>query len=346
MKRTLASVSATVLTAVVALSGTAPASADDDSLLGITADYDCLIENASADAVRVSVYVEDVPEDAKTGDKVTLSGRLDLGFTSTTTWSMVGTSLAQEFALDETTFGVVAVSGDDEQLLALDEIESTPATPPTDSTGMTISTPFTLEEYTVPDDSEEVTFMMPTGERVENTVSTSPEKVAFTAVVSQAYTYATFVPATTRKVACGVDADQAAAALVRLPVSAGAGTAAGVENISPETVAEVAALVDNASLNTSLNTSAAVSADLDVDAALDAPALADEAPAGVNDAIASAFPGLPQHTKIGGILIPAWLIVLLIALIPAAIVGYALHLRTRTMLAQIASGDVRARFAD
>jgi hypothetical protein len=308
--RRLLCLTGAALTAALLLS--APATAAEAGPTG-SANYVCNLTAGGSAKVSVTMSLDNVPASVTPGQTLRLGGTLTFGFTTQTALAThlllankVGVSSA-EFALDVVTAGksqtIRAVAVQGQQTAIGKPFE--------------LAAKVVLPDYTVPAKAAgEVVLSLPSKATLPNTVAKTPATVAFTTVLSENGLVGQ------RTLACAVSGTDTAPLITRIPVEAP----------TPATSAPSSA------------------------PALGAPALsAPISAAGLGPASASApatsaapqtrpvFDAIPPSTRHSGVFIPAWSLAVLALLVPVGALTYALSLRRRLHLMQLAAGTEGSR---
>jgi hypothetical protein len=164
-----------------------------------------------------------------------------------------------------------------------------------------------------------VSLSLPAKAKLDNEVAKAPAKVAFTAVLTGTGLLHE------RSLACALGDSDTTPLITRIPVDAPADTSAA----SPTGLASAPAALG-------------LSAPASAPALGSAPASA-QAPSATQAQTRPVFQAIPPTTRHSGVFIPAWSIVLLVLTFPLGALAYALSLRHRLRVMQLAAATTSTR---
>lgn len=306
--------------AIAALTATAlafptPASADTKS----KRDFECQVEGAASAATGVTLTL-DTPESVKAGDSLALSGTLQLSFPDQVAVHS-RLVLATKAGLDSTTFSLTAlIEGKNydirpSEVIAVEEKIGSP---------FVVTAKVKFAPFDVPSGaSGDLTLGMSSEDDVLNPVGKTPERVAFDAVIIQDSTIIK-----TRKVACYNPDNEAYEPIARLPVAGGVDNAGG-DDTPPATDGGTALPPATGSpLGPILAEPPPLTAVPDIRTGTDVGAEA--APE-----LTPTSAAIPPETVHEGTFIAYWALLIMIAFLPAVLIGYVIRQRRLLYLATL-----------
>ncbi|MFT4298183.1 MAG: hypothetical protein QM597_00880 [Aeromicrobium sp.] len=301
-----AAVAAVALTALSLGPGIASASAAEEDF--ISGGFTC--GNSTID---VAVALPAVPTSVSPGETVDLDGTMRVTFVPDALTGLTASTVQ----IVSSTFFVESHLGSSTEALKPSEIVGDVAAvtrpdPVTGQAPVVVEAPLDLPAFTVASTASGV---------IELTLPSDPE-------VSFDVTLRTNGVVQESTLTCAADdtTQVSVAAIPIVPVPA----LAIASSSTSEDVAEVDSAL--ASADAALSGASSTSGSLLGPSLAAAPVT--EAVEASGSSVSKLFPGVPAQTRLAGILIPGWLIVLAVAMIPLGIVAYSLMLRQRIALAQ------------
>lgn len=274
-----------------------------------SANYLCDLTTIGPTPVSVTMSLDDVPASVLPGQTLRLGGTLTLGFT-TQAALVTQLLLANHVGVSSANFALDAATADKTQAIRAVAVQGqqTAIVNP-----FTLTAKVVLPDYTVPAKAGgEVAISLPSKATLPNAVAQSPTNVAFTAVLSQDGLVGQ------RTLACAVSGTDTEPLITRIPVD--------VPAPAPSAPGPAPSLGDP---GLSVPASGAGLA----------PATASTPTPSANPQTRPVFDAIPPSTRHSGVFIPAWSLAVLALLAPVGALIYALSLRRRLRLMQLAAGD-------
>lgn len=272
-------------------------------------DFKCVVGGATADTgVTLSL---DVPGSAKPGDTLNLAGTLQLSFPDEVKVASQ-LVLATKAGISSTTFSLTAVVGGKHYKIKPSEVTLVEQK---FSSPFLVSADIKFAEFTVPSSAQgNVILQMPSEPDALNPVGPEPERVAFGAVIAQ-----DSMIVKTRDVDCWVPDGEVLEPVARIPVSSSGKAASGAVGETPVSTSTPLVPADGGSLPGIGELPASLPVDAG-DAAAGTPVNAPVVTAPVSASI-------PPATARSGTFIANWALIVMVAFLPAVLLGYAVRQR-------------------